>query len=64
MAYVSRGMGSRSPDSSRGRVTPHQGARESRLQGEAGQAGELGQNTAEVSRNATVERRQYETAGG
>ena len=45
-------------------VTPIQGRRESRLQGEAGQTGELGQNAAEVSRNATVERSHYETAGG
>ncbi len=45
-------------------VTPHRGERESRSQGEAGQAGELEKNTAEVSRNATVERSQSGTTGG
>ena len=34
-------------------VTPHQGERESRSQGEAGQAGELCRNLSEVRRNAT-----------
>ncbi len=45
-------------------VTPHRGERESRLQGEAGQAGELETNAAEVRRNATGERRQYGPTGG
>jgi hypothetical protein len=51
MAYVSRGIGSRS----HGvlmivvGVTPHQGERESRLQGEAGQAGEWRRREDEAS---------------
>lgn len=45
-------------------VTPHRGGRESRPQGEAGQAGELGKSVVEVRRNATVERRYYRPTGG
>ena len=39
-------------------VTPHQGGRESRSQGEAGQAGKYTWRTVEVSRNATVDTNQ------
>ena len=45
-------------------MTTYQGRRESRLQGEGGQVGELSRNEAEEKRNATDDSHKYNTAGG